>query len=148
MADLSSWIGGTISYLAKLRDIDATSSDYTSAGSYLEVGNVKSISAAGDTSAAINVSLLKSGRVTKVNGEKDGGELTISVAFDASDSSYAAVRAYANTNTNIWFKISDPGSKYLYTQGLIANWQETERNNTTEMGATFVIRVNAGFVHV
>lgn len=146
MADLTSWIGGVIGYVAATRDADAVESDY-GAKTYTEMGNVKSIGALGDTSQAISVSLLKEGRVTKVNGEKDGGEVNLAVAFDASDSTYTAVRALANTNSNVWFEVTDADGDLVYFQGLIANWQEAERNNTTEKGATFVIRVNSGYVY-
>lgn len=146
MADLVSWIGGTIGYVAAIIDRAADASDY-GAKTFTEMGTVKTIGAVGDTSAAINVSLLKEGRVTKVNGELDGGELSIAVAFDASDATYPAIRALANTNTNVWFEIVDNDADMVGFQGLIANWQETERNNTTEKGATFVIRVNTGFTY-
>lgn len=147
MANLVSWIGGTISYVSGIIDRDAIASDYAGK-SYTEMGTVKSIGALGDTSNAISVSLLKEGRVTKVNGELDGGEVNIAVAFDASDSTYTAVRALANGNTNVWFKVTDDDGDIVYFQGLVANWQETERNNTTEKGATFIVRVNTGYVYV
>lgn len=147
MANLTSWIGGTIGYVSGAIDRDAIASDYA-AKSYTEMGLVKTIGALGDTSNAISVSLLKEGRATKVNGEKDGGEVSIAVAFDASDSTYTAIRALANTNTNVWFKVTDADSNIVYFQGLVANWQETERNNTTEKGATFVVRNNVGYVYV
>lgn len=147
MADLTAWIGGTIGYVAATIDRDAAASDY-GAKSYTEMGSVKTIGALGDTNASINVSLLKEGRVTKVNGEKDGGEVNIAVAYDASDSTYTAIRALSGTNSNVWFEITDADGDLVYFQGIIANWAETERNNTTEKGATFVIRVNTGYVYV
>lgn len=146
MADLVSWIGGTLGYVSGTIDRAADASDY-GAKSFTDIGTVKTIGAVGDTSAAINVSLLKEGRVTKVNGELDGGELAVAVAFDASDASYAAIRALANTNTNVWFEITDSDGDQVGFQGLVANWQETERNNTTEKGATFLIRVNTAFTY-
>jgi hypothetical protein len=146
MADLTAWTGGTIGYVTATIDRDASASDY-GAQSFTEMGTVKTIGAVGDTSNSINVSLLKEGRVTKVNGEKDGGEVNVTVAYDASDTSYTAIRALNNTNTNVWFEVTDPDGDIVYFQGLIANWQETERNNTTEKGASFVIRVNTGFVY-
>lgn len=147
MADLTAWIGGTIGYVAAVIDRDAAASDYA-AKTFTEMGTVKTIGALGDTSSGINVSLLKEGRVTKVNGEKDGGEVNIAVAYDASDSTYTAIRALSNTNTNVWFEVTDADGDLVYFQGLVANWQETERNNTTEKGATFVVRVNTGYVYV
>lgn len=146
MADLTAWIGGVIGYVAATIDRTAIESDYA-AKTYTEMGSVKTIGALGDTNAAINVSLLKEGRVTKVNGEKDGGEINVAVAFDASDSTYTAIRALSGTNTNVWFEVTDADGALVYFQGVIANWQETERNNTTEKGATFVIRVNTGYVY-
>jgi len=146
MADLLSWIGGTIGYVAAVIDRDAIATDYN-AKSFTEMGTVKTIGALGDTSASISVSLLKEGRVTKVNGEKDGGEVPFAVAFDASDATYAAIRALANTNTNVWFEIVDSDGDLVGFQGNVANWQETERNNTTEKGATFVVRVNTGYTY-
>lgn len=148
MADLVSWIGGTIGYVAATVDRTADSSDY-GAKSFTEMGTVKTIGALGDTSQVINVSLLKEGRVTKVNGELDGGEVSFAVAFDASDSTYSAIRALSNTNTNIWFEITDgdDSGAQVGFQGVIANWQENERNNTTEKGATFIVRVSTGFTY-
>lgn len=146
MADLTAWIGGVIGYVAATIDRDAIESDYA-AKTYTEMGSVKTIGALGDTNAAINVSLLKEGRVTKVNGEKDGGEVNVAVAFDASDSTYTAIRTLSGSNSNVWFEVTDADGALVYFQGIIANWQETERNNTTEKGATFVIRVNTGYVY-
>lgn len=147
MADLTAWIGGTIGYVAATVDRDAIASDYA-AKTFVEMGSVKTISSLGDSNASINVSLLKEGRVTKVNGEKDGGEVSIAVAYDASDTSYTAVRALSGTNTNVWFEVTDADGDLVYFQGVVANWMETERNNTTEKGATFVVRVNTGYVYV
>lgn len=147
MANLTSWIGGVLGHVTGLRDTDAAASDY-GAKSFADLGNIKSVGALGDTSNAISVSLLKEGRVTKVNGEKDGGEVSIAVAFDASDSTYTTIRALANTNTNVWWEMTDADGKIVYFQGLVANWQETERNGSTEKGATWIIRVNSGFVYV
>jgi hypothetical protein len=147
MADLTAWIGGTIGFVAATIDRDAAASDY-GAKSYTEMGTVKTIGALGDTNASIPVSLLKGGRATKVNGEKDGGEVNMAVAYDASDSTYATIRGLSGTNTNVWFEITDADGDLVYFQAIIANWQETERNNTTEKGATFVMRVNTGYVYV
>ncbi len=148
MADYTSWIGGTIGYVAATFDSTADASAY-GAKTYTELGSVKTAGAMGDTSNAINVSILKTGRVLKVNGEKDGGEISIAVAFDASDSTYTAIRdTYNNTNTNIWWEVTDPDGDLVYMQGIVANFQENDRNGTTEKGATFVIRVNSAFVYV
>lgn len=146
MADLVSWIGGTIGYVAATVDRTADSSDY-GAKSFTEMGSVKTIGALGDTSQVINVSLLKEGRVTKVNGELDGGDISIAVAYDASDSTYTAIRALNNTNTNVWFEITDGDGDQVGFQGVVANWQENERNNSSEKGATFIVRNSTGYVY-
>lgn len=146
MADLTSWIGGTIGYVAAVIDRTAGASEY-GAKTFTEMGSVKTIGALGDTSQVIPVSLLKEGRVTKVNGELDGGEVQMAVAFDASDSTYTAIRTLANSNTNVWFEITDGDGAQVGFQGVIANWQENERNNTSEKGCTFVIRINTGFTY-
>lgn len=146
MADLTSWIGGTIGYVENPLDQTMVESDFA-ALSYAEIGEVKTIGALGDTSAAINVSLLKEGRVLRLNGEKDGGEISVAVAYNSDSASYAALRALANTNTTCAFEVTDPDDEIVYFQALVANWQETERNNTTEKGATFVLRVNAAYVY-
>lgn len=146
MADLTPWIGGVIAYVANELDQTMVESDYAGL-TYAEIGEVKTIGALGDTSAAINVSLLKQGRVLHLSGEKDGGEINMAVAYNADSASYAALRALANTSTTCAFEVTDPDGEIVYFQALVANWQETERNNTTEKGATFVLRVNSAYVY-
>lgn len=139
MADLTSWIGGTLGFVASARDDTAAASDYA-AKTYAELGVVKDISAVGTTSSAINVSPLKTGFVIPVNGEKTGGDITVNVAYDISDTSYTTLRAKSNTNDTVWFELTDPDGEVVYLQGLVANWQDNARNNTTEKGASFIIR--------
>jgi hypothetical protein len=146
MADYTSWIGGMLSYVTAARDPDATASDYN-AKSYLEMGNIKTIGALGDTSNAISISILKEGRIQRISGERDGGEVQVAVVYDASDATYTAIRDLANANTTVWFEVEDAGGEKVNFQGLIANFQETERNGTTDKGATFSIRINSAFVY-
>lgn len=151
MADLTSWIGGTIGFVAAARDIDATATEYAATKAspgFDEAVNIKTIGALGDTSSAINVSLLAAGRAVMVNGELSAGEVPIAVAYDSDDTSYTGIRDLANTNDNVWFEVTDADGDLVYFQGVVANWQETERNNTTEKGATYVLRINTGFVYV
>ncbi|MBK9073327.1 MAG: hypothetical protein IPL79_20355 [Myxococcales bacterium] len=147
MADLTSWIGGILGHVTGNFDADATASDYA-AKSFADLGNIKSVGAMGVTSSAITVQTLESGFDRYVNGAKSGGEVNISVAFDASDSTYATIRGLSNTNTNVWWEMTDADGKIVYFQGLVANWQETERSTSVEKGATWIIRVNSGFVYV
>lgn len=143
MADLTSWIGGTLKFAVKARDDTADASAYATAlAAATELGIVKTIGAVGTTSSAINVTPLKTGFVIPVNGEKSGGDISVGVAYDISDSSYTTLRAKSNTNDTVWFVIEDPDGELLYLQGLVANWQDNERNSTTEKGATFIIRQN------
>ncbi len=143
MADLTSWIGGTLKFAVAARDDAATSTDYTTAESgATELGIVLDIGEIGTTSSAINISPLKTGFVIPLNGEKTGGDIAVSLAYDASDSSYSTLRAKSNSNDTVWFFITDPDGEKLYLQGIVADFKDTARNTTTQKGATFVIRQN------
>lgn len=147
MADLISFIGSTLGLVAGTRDKAADASDYA-AKTYVNVGSIVSIGALGDTSASIPISLLAEGRVIYVNGEKTLGEITVTLAIDISDTAQATIESNANTNTNYYFEVEDLDGKKYYFQGLLANYQTTERTSNNYKGATFVIRGNSGILKV
>lgn len=147
MADFTTYIGGTIGFVVAAYDPAAVAADYT-AQAFAEIGSIKTIGELADSTADVAVPQLKTGRIIHLNGEKDLGEITVGVVYDSADTTYTDLRTLAEGNSNVWFDITDPDGEHTHFQGLIANWTVSERNGTTEKGATFSIRGNTQILYV
>lgn len=147
MADVVSFIGSKLSLVAGARDPAQDAAGYALL-TWAEVGKVVTVGALGDTSASIPINLLAEGRTIYVNGEKTLGEITVTVAIDTADAQQLAIAGAANSNDNYNFKVEDADGEIYYFQGLLANWQTTERSTSNYKGATFVIRGNSSIIIV
>jgi hypothetical protein len=109
------------------------------------IGKIASFGALGETSADIAIDLLE-GVIEHVNGSKDLGEIPVTIRFVATSDSAAQglVRTNANSNTNHSFRVIDPDGEYIYFQGKLANYQDSERTSGNYKGASFVIRGKGG----
>ena len=141
-----SYVGSTLSVVASTPATEDQSG--YEALSFTEVGLVVSISAIGDTSEDINFDLLKTGRRSHVNGVQDLGEISVTIEVGNSDAGQEIVRGAANGNTTHSFVVTDADGEDVYFQGVIANYQDSERTANTYKGATFVIRGQTGVTRV
>lgn len=114
---------------------------------YDTIGKIASWGAAGDQSEDITVSLLE-GRVEHVNGALDGGSQPFTLRYDDADTGQNVLRANANTNQELSFKITDPDGEVLYFSGKCANLRDIERTPSNYKGMEGEIRVNTGVVRV
>lgn len=115
---------------------------------FVEIGEVVSIGAIGDTSEDVTVTKLKDGRTEHFNGAKDGGSVPVTCVRETGDAGQAIVESGANTNTTHSFKIVDPDGTAFYFYGRLANVQTPERTASTYEGLTFEMRRNSGTVKV
>ena len=115
---------------------------------FVEVGEVISIGAIGDTSEDVTVTKLKDGRTEHFNGAKDGGSVPVACVREEGDAGQAIVEAEGNSNTTISFKVVDPNGDARYSYGRLANIQTPERTASSYEGLTFEMRRNSGTVKV
>lgn len=141
-----SYIGSTLSAVASTPATEDASG--YGALSLTEIGLIVDIGAVGDTSEDITINLLKTGRTKHVNGAKDLGEIAVTVEFDKDDTGQDLIRTASNGNTTHSFGITDTDGVTEYFQGVVANYQTSERNASAYKGATFVIRGQTGIVTV
>lgn len=140
---LPNYIGSVIS-IAAASPANANKAGYE-ALTWAVIGNIVSHGALGVTSADVSVSTL-AGYVRHSNGSKDLGEIAITAVIDATDAGQVIVLAGSNGNTVHSIKIADPDGKHHYYQGVVANAQQAERNDTSYKGLSFVIRGDAATV--
>ena len=67
------------------------------AKSFVDIGNLISIDAIGDTAEDVSYNLLKGGRTKHVNGVADVGSVSVSVEYNSADAQQNIVRGF-------WFK--------------------------------------------
>lgn len=117
------------------------------AKSFVDIGNLISIDAIGDTAEDVSYNLLKGGRTKHVNGVRDVGDIAVAAEYDEQDAGQIVVEEAANTNDKHYWKIEDPDGAVTYFVGLAANLTNTERNPSSYKGIEFVIRTQSGLVY-
>lgn len=80
-----------------------TLSEYA-ALTWVELTGVETIGEFGDTAQAVTFNLLAEGRVRKLKGAKDAGDITVSCVHDPLLTSQAAMKGFADTKFNYAFK--------------------------------------------
>lgn len=70
------------------------------ADTYTEVGSIEDLGEFGDAFNAVTFTSLGDGRVRKLKGTKDAGDMTLVVAFDAGDAGQTALVAAANDTSS------------------------------------------------
>ena len=73
------------------------------ADTYTEVGSIEDLGEFGDAFNAITFTSLGDGRVRKLKGTKDAGDMTLVVAFDGDDEGQAALLAAAEDTTSVGY---------------------------------------------
>ena len=145
----SSYIGATI---ACVNATPATndSSGFGALSWTATIGQIVEWSEVGDTSNSIDIPKL-SGRITHLNGAKDGGEVNFTFQYEVADAGQVILRARNNgvlASDTVSFRITDPDGKLIYFHGVVANVRDMVRNNSNYKGMTGTIRVNSPTVIV
>ena len=132
--------GSTLNVVATAQNTLPADDSAWKALTYVEVGEVATIGALGDSHERITVTALKDGRVNSFPGSIDGGELAIAVNTENSgDAGQTAIRN-ANGSTDTYaFKIDDSTGDDKYFLGRVANLMESERSPSVNRGLTFTI---------
>ena len=110
------------------------------------VGGLVDIDPIGDTSQAIQIPYLN-GRTGYVGGAVEGGEINGTYAWLTSDAGQVILRANANGNTTISWRVTDPDGRVAYGSGLVGPVRDVGRNSGAYKGQTFVLRVNTATIH-
>jgi hypothetical protein len=104
-----------------------------------------SITEIGDTSTDIPIPYLV-GRVSHVNGAVDGGEVTLTYAWETSDPGQVILRNNQNNNVQVSLRVTDPDGRIAYFSGVVASVRDFSRTNSDYKGQTAVIRVRTATV--
>lgn len=143
MADLS-YCGSTIAVVAATpATIDVAGFAALSWTAVLT--DLVSISELGDTSQDIPIPYLN-GRTSHVNGAVDGGEVTLTYAWETSNAAQVILRNNQNSNVQVSFRVTDPDGRISYFSGVVANIRDLPRDTNTYKGQTAVIRVRTATV--
>lgn len=144
MADLS-YCGSTIAVVvATPATID--SPGFAALSWTAVLTDLVSISEIGDTSQDIPIPYLN-GRTSHVNGAVDGGEVTLTYAWETSNAAQVIIRNNQNNNVACSFRVTDPDGRISYFSGVVANVRDLPRDTNTYKGQTATIRVRTARVH-
>ena len=69
--------------------------------SWVEVGEIENLGEFGDQSEVVRFLSLSDGRVHKMRGAKDAGDMTITVAYDSANQGQTNLRTAADLTTNV-----------------------------------------------
>lgn len=99
----SSGEGTKFYYCATPAPTADTISEYA-ALTWVELTGVETIGEFGDAAQAVSFTLLAEGRVRKLKGARDAGDIQVQCAHDPLSASQAAVKGFADTNYSYAFK--------------------------------------------
>ncbi|MGA0604858.1 phage tail tube protein [Phenylobacterium sp. VNQ135] len=100
----SSGSGTKFYYCTTAGPTAATVSQYA-ALTWVELTGVETIGEFGDSSQSVTFNLLSEGRVRKLKGARDAGDVQVVCAHDPLSSSQAAMKGFAATSYNYAFKV-------------------------------------------
>jgi len=140
-----SYIGATIGCVVGVpATVDAAG---FAAQAHVLIGEIVEWGELGDTSADIASPRLSS-RTTHVNGAIDGGEVTFTVGYAATDAGQIILLAQSNGQAEVSFEVTDPDGEKRYFYGKVANVRDLARNTTNEKGLSGVVRINSPLIRV
>lgn len=114
---------------------------------WAEVGEIASIGERGDSHEKIAVPAdLKTGRVIRVKGGADGGEVSVTVrAIDYDDAGQTAVRTACDAigaASSLSVKETDVEGNVFYYRAVFSDWKKIEASGSSYRGASFMMSVN------
>lgn len=147
MADPKSYIGALVQAIVGTpTTTDASGFATLFGGSPVTIGQVLEHGPIGDSHADVAVTTL-AGRTFHSNGAADGGETTITFAYDsAGNTGQQLLLAQNGTNNTVSFKITDPDGKLTYFFGLVRNFRDNPRSATTMKGFTVSLAINSATI--
>lgn len=110
---------------------------------YTEVGSIEDLGEFGDAFNAVTFTSLGDGRVRKLKGTKDAGDMTLVVAFDAGDAGQTALVAAANDTSsdgyNCKVELNDGTTFYFRAQVMGARITVGAADNVIRRNVTIAI---------
>lgn len=113
------------------------------ADTYTEVGSIEDLGEFGDAFNAVTFTSLGDGRVRKLKGTKDAGDMTLVVAFDAGDAGQTALVAAADDTSsdgyNCMVELNDGTAFYFRAQIMGARITVGAADNVIRRNVTIAI---------
>lgn len=118
------------------------------ADTYIEVTPVEEIGEFGDQHNIVTFTSLSDGRVRKLKGTKDAGDMTLVVAHDASDAGQVALLAAANDNSSDGYncKIEYANGEVYYFRGQVSSSRMTVGGADNVIRRNFTIAIDSDVV--
>jgi hypothetical protein len=99
-----------------------TLAEFIAMTSWVEVGLVESLSAFGDKANVVTFAAINDARMRKQKGVKDAGDLSVSVAWDPTDTGQIALDAAAAATSAYAFMVRMPnGSTFKYFRAYVVS---------------------------
>jgi len=117
---------------------------------WVQIGGVESVSSFGDSSAEVTFTGLSDGRVQKLKGARDAGNVTISMAFlgtDAGQQDLATAEA-DDTSANYNFKVTYSDGEVRYFSGQVASLVEEVGGANNVLMLNSEVRINTAILKV
>lgn len=132
---------------------NATASGATLTGggvtAWTEILEIESLGDFGDTSANVNFSSIQDGRVRKLKGSRDAGNMALICGFDARDPGQLALRAAQATSFQFAFKMVASDKRLpsdeptiFYFNGLVESQKTNFGTSNNVAKTTFTIGIN------
>jgi hypothetical protein len=124
---------------------------------YTAIGEIESVGDLGDTFQAVTFTALGDGRVRKLKGTADAGDLTVTVAFDSTDTGQDAMRtALASQSNQYAFRLqvadgssgspSAPSTQFFLGRVMSGSINVGDANNVVRQ--TFTIGIDSPIILV
>ena len=139
MAD-TSFIGSTLSVQKAATPATPNEAGWET-GSYTEVGNIQDMGEMGDTHTPIEYSILKEGRLKRLPGQVDGGQVAFNIVYDSGDAGQTIIKDANGTDDNHLFKVKDQDGETYYFAGTVADRRWAARNNSSVKMLSFTVYV-------
>ena len=128
--------------------------DFT-ADTFTEIKEVSDLGSFGDTASEIKFETVSDGRVLKLNGTRDAGDLSLVVGRDATDPGQNSARAAAKADFNRSFKVvmnDAPNASgtptTFFFRGLVQSAESKFSGPNNVVTQTFKIAINSEILEV
>lgn len=131
-------------YIGPANEVADDSAEFE-ALTYVEVGDIESIGAFGDTSATIEFTSLSDARVRKRKGVRNAGDIPVVVADNPTDAGQTALIAAEASPGAFAFK-SVTATRTRYFRALVASAQDSEKAANGILKVTYTLLVDSKIV--
>lgn len=122
---------------------------------WTEILEIESLGDFGDTSANVNFSSIQDGRVRKLKGSRDAGNMALICGFDARDPGQLALRAAQATSFQFAFKLIASDKRLpsdeptiFYFNGLVESQKTNFGASNNVAKTTFTIGINTAIAEL